>query len=77
MFEKIREIIVDQLGVSEDEVTLTTSLKEELGVDSLDLFEIIMQLEEVFGVEIPSEDLVDAVTIEDVIIYLNCYGISE
>ncbi len=77
MFEKIREIIVDQLGVSEDEVTLTTSLKEELGVDSLDLFEIIMQLEEVFGVEIPSEDLVDAVTIEDVIKYLNSKGITE
>ncbi|MCI5727107.1 MAG: acyl carrier protein [Clostridium sp.] len=77
MFEKIREIIVDQLGVSEDEVTLTTSLKEELGVDSLDLFEIIMQLEETFGVEIPSEDLVDAVTIEDVIKYLNSKGITE
>ena len=77
MFEKIREIIVDQLGVSEDEVTLTTSLKEELGVDSLDLFEIIMQLEEVLGVEIPSEDLVDAVTIEDVIKYLNSKGITE
>lgn len=77
MFEKIREIIVDQLGVSEDEVTLTTSLKEELGVDSLDLFEIIMQLEEAFGVEIPSEDLVDAVTIEDVIKYLNSKGITE
>ena len=77
MFEKNREIIVDQLGVSEDEVTLTTSLKEELGVDSLDLFEIIMQLEEVFGVEIPSEDLVDAVTIEDVIKYLNSKGITE
>ena len=60
MFEKLREIIVDQLGV-----------------DSLDLFEIIMQLEEVFGVEIPSEDLVDAVTIEDVIKYLNSKGITE
>ena len=77
MFEKIREIIVDQLGVSEDEVTLTTSFKEELGVDSLDLFEIILQLEEEFGVEIPSEDLVDAVTIEDVIKYLNSKGITE
>ena len=77
MFEKIREIIVNQLGVSEAEVTLTTSLKEELGEDSLDLFEIIMQLEETFGVEIPSEDLVDAVTIEDVIKYLNSKGITE
>lgn len=55
IFEKIRSIIVDQLGVDEDEVSMDTSF-EELNADSLDVVELIMALEEEFGLEIPDED---------------------
>ena len=53
MLEKMKEIIADQLGVSEDEVTLEASFKEDLDADSLDLFELVMALEEEYDVEIP------------------------
>ena len=52
-FEKVRDIVVDQLGVSEDEVTMEASFKDDLNIDSLDLFEMVMALEEEFDVEIP------------------------
>ena len=52
MLEKMKEIIADQLGVSEDEVTLEASFKEDLDADSLDLFELVMALEEEFDIEI-------------------------
>ena len=59
MLEKMKEIIADQLGVSEDEVTLEASFKEDLDADSLDLFELVMALEEEYDVEIPSDDLAE------------------
>lgn len=55
-FEKIKEIIVRELNLSEDEITLETSLEEDLGADSLDIFQIIMALEEEFDIEFSSED---------------------
>ena len=57
MLEKMRPIIAEQLNVQESEIKENTKLKEDLGADSLDLFELVMALEEEFGVEIPSEDL--------------------
>ena len=59
MLEKMRPIIAEQLNVQESEIKENTKLKEDLGADSLDLFELVMALEEEFGVEIPSEDLED------------------
>ena len=58
MLEKMRPIIAEQLNVQESEIKENTKLKEDLGADSLDLFELVMALEEEFGVEIPSEDLI-------------------
>ena len=70
MLEKMKEIIAEQLGVEEDEITLDTSFKEDLGVDSLDLFELVMALEEEFGVEIPTEDLETLTTVGAVAKYV-------
>ena len=73
MLEKMKEIIADQLGVSEDEVTLEASFKEDLDADSLDLFELVMSLEEEFGVEIPTEDLEKLLTVGDVMEYIKAH----
>lgn len=77
MLEKIKEIIADQLGVSEDEVTLEASFKEDLDADSLDLFELVMALEEEYDVEIPSDDLAELNTVGDVINYLKDKGVED
>lgn len=77
MLEKMKEIIADQLGVSEDEVTLEASFKEDLDADSLDLFELVMALEEEYGVEIPSDDLAELNTVGDVINYLKDKGVED
>ena len=77
MLEKMIEIIADQLGVSEDEVTLEASFKEDLDADSLDLFELVMALEEEYDVEIPSDDLAELNTVGDVINYLKDKGVED
>ena len=77
MLEKMKEIIADQLGVSEDEVTLEASLKEDLDADSLDLFDLVMALEEEYDVEIPSDDLAELNTVGDVINYLKDKGVED
>ena len=77
MLEKMKEIIADQLGVSEDEVTLEASFKEDLDADSLDLFELVMALEEEYDVEIPSDDLAELNTDVDVINYLKDKGVED
>ncbi|MDE6208939.1 MAG: acyl carrier protein [Lachnospiraceae bacterium] len=76
MFEKIKEIVAEQLSCNEDEVTMGTSFKDDLGADSLDLFELVMALEEEYEVEIPSEDLANINTVEDVVNYLKDKGIE-
>lgn len=76
MFEKIKEIVAEQLSCNEDEVTMGTSFKDDLGADSLDLFELVMALEEEYEVEIPSEDLTNINTVEDVVNYLKDKGIE-
>ena len=70
MLEKMKEIIAEQLGVEEDEITPDTSFKEDLGADSLDLFELVMAFEEAYNVEIPSEDLEKLETVGDVMDYI-------
>ena len=77
MLEKMKESIADQLGVSEDEVTLEASFKEDLDADSLDLFELVMALEEEYDVEIPSDDLAELNTVGDVINYLKDKGVED
>ena len=77
MLEKMKEIIADQLGVSEDEVTLEASFKEDLDADSLDLFELVMALEEEYDVEIPSDDLAVLNSVGDVINYLKDKGVED
>ncbi len=70
MLEKIKEIAADSLGADVNGLTAQTSFKEDLGADSLDLFEMVMALEEEFEVEIPTEDLENIKTIGDVESYL-------
>ena len=70
MLEKIKEIAADSLGADVSTMTAETSFKEDLGEDSLDLFEMVMALEEEFEVEIPTEDLENIKTIGDVESYL-------
>ena len=68
--EKVKEIVAESLNVEESTLSETTSFKEDLGADSLDLFEMVMALEEEFEVEIPTEDLENIKTIGDVESYL-------
>lgn len=77
MLEKMKEIIAEQLGVEEDEITLDTSFKEDLGADSLDLFELTMALEEEYDIEIPAEELEEIETVNDVVEYLKEKGVEE
>jgi acyl carrier protein len=68
--ERIKSIIVEQLGVSLEEVTPQASFIEDLGADSLDIVELIMALEEEFDMEIPDEDAEKIQTVDDVIKYI-------
>lgn len=76
MLEKIKEIVADQLGIDEDDIKLESNFKEDLEADSLDLFELVMALEEEYGVEIPSEDLEEIATVNDIIEYLKNKGVE-
>lgn len=73
---KMKSIIADQLSVDADSIQADSSFKEDLGADSLDLFELVMALEEEFGVEIPSEDLESIATVNDVMEYLKNKGVE-
>ena len=70
VFEKVKEIIVEQLGVAEASVTLEASFIDDLGADSLDIVELIMALEEEFDIEIPDSDAEIVVTVGDVVDYI-------
>ena len=70
MFEKVKTIIVDQLGVDEDAVTMEASFLDDLGADSLDIVELIMALEEEFDVEIPDEEAEKITTVGDAVNYI-------
>ena len=76
MLEKIAEIIREQLNLDGVEITEETSFKDDLGADSLDLFELVMAFEEEYGIEIPSEDLEKLATVGDVVEYIKAQGIE-
>ena len=77
MLEKMQEMLSQQLNCDADTITPDTSFKEDLGADSLDLFELTMALEEEYDTEIPAEELEDIETVGDVIEYLREKGIDE
>ncbi len=76
MFEKMKEIIAEQLNCAADSITEETSFKEDLGADSLDLFELVMALEDEYGVEIPADDLAELTTVGSVMQYLKERGVE-
>lgn len=69
--DKVKEIIVEQLSIEEDQVTSEASFTEDLGADSLDIVELVMALEEEFGLEIPDEDAEKIATVQDAVDYIN------
>ncbi len=71
MLEKVKEIVAENLGANINTLTEETSFKDDLGADSLDLFEMVMALEEEYGEEIPTEDLEQLTTIGEVVDYLS------
>lgn len=77
MLEKMKELIAEQLGADAAEIKEESSFKDDLGADSLDLFELVMALEEEYGVEIPADDLEKIATVGDVISYLKAKGVEE
>ena len=72
--EKVKSIIVDQLGVSESEVTGSASFVDDLGADSLDTIELVMAFEEAFSIEIPDEDAEKIRTVQDAIEYVEAHN---
>ena len=77
MLEKMRESIAEQLNCEAESIQLETSFKEDLGADSLDLFELVMALEDEYSVDIPSEELQELTTVGAVIDYLKTKGVEE
>jgi len=82
VFERLRKIVVEQLGVEEEEVVTSANFVDDLGADSLDLVELIMALEEEFSdpsqkVEIPDEDAEKLVTVQDAIDYIKDLGVED
>lgn len=70
IFDKMKKIIVEQLGVEEDEITLESSIIDDLGADSLDIVELIMAIEEEFGIEIPDSETEKLNTVGDAVEYV-------
>ena len=70
IFDKVKEIIIEQLGVAETAITMEASFIDDLGADSLDIVELIMALEEEFDMEIPDSDAEKVVTVGDVVDYI-------
>jgi acyl carrier protein len=70
---KVKSIIADQLGVSEEEIKPTSSFIEDLGADSLDIVELVMSMEEEFEVEIPDEEAENIKTVADAVNYINTH----
>ena len=70
VFDKIKDIIVEQLAVEEDAVTMEASITEDLGADSLDVVDLVMSIEESFDVEIPDEEVENIKTVGDIVKYI-------
>lgn len=76
MLEKMKVLIAEELNCDESEITAETNFKDDLGADSLDLFELVMALEEEYDIEIPAEELTELVTVGSVIDYLKAQGVE-
>lgn len=76
MLEKMKQIIAEELNCDESEITSETNFKEDLGADSLDLFELVMALEEEYDIEIPAEELTGLETVGSVMDYLKEQGVE-
>ena len=76
MFEKGKECIEEELNAAGMDINESTSFKDDLNADSLDLFEMVMALEDEFGIEIPSEDLEQLLTVGDVLEYMKNKGVE-
>ncbi len=70
IFDKLKELVVDQLGVEEDEVTMEATMQDDLGADSLDLVDLVMSVEEELGVKVADEDLEKIKTVGDIVNYI-------
>ena len=82
VFERVKKIVVEQLGVEENDVVPTASFVDDLGADSLDLVELIMSLEEAFSdsskkIEIPDEDAEKIITVQNAVDYITDLGIQN
>ena len=76
MLEKMSKMIAEQLNCEAGDITAETSFKDDLGADSLDLFELVMALEDEYNIEIPAEDLTDMTTVGAVMDYLKDKGVE-
>lgn len=76
MLEKLKELVAQQLGIDEADIKPESNFKDDLNADSLDLFELIMSLEEEYSIEIPSEDLEKLTTVQTVIDYFSAKGVN-
>ena len=70
-FDKVKEVVIDKLGVEEEKIVSAASFVDDLGADSLDTVELIMQLEEEFGIEIPDEDAETITTVQAAVDYID------
>ena len=70
-FDKVKEVVIDKLGVEDDKIVSEASFVDDLGADSLDTVELIMQLEEEFGIEIPDEDAEKITTVQAAVDYID------
>ena len=71
IYEKLKEIIVEQLGVNAEEIKPESTFADDLSADSLDIVELVMEIEEKFGISIPDDDAEKILTVEDVVNYIN------
>lgn len=76
MLERVIEIITDQLNLEGIEITEESSFKDDLGADSLDLFELVMAFEEEYGIEIPTEELEEINTVGDIVEFMKSKGVE-
>lgn len=77
IFDKIVELMMDHLSIQPQDITLETSFKEDLAVDSLDLYDLITALEDEFNIEVPSERQLEIETIDDLVKVLKELGVEE
>lgn len=76
MFEKVKNLTAQQLGIDEALVKPESRFKEDLGADSLDLFELVANLEDEYSIEIPADELENLTTIQEVVNYLEAHGVE-